>query len=78
MIDKTGIARRFDIHLSFSPNESMPGLRGPEPDAPAAASDPTGPTIFTAMQEQLGLKLAPAKGPIEFLVIDHLERPSEN
>ncbi len=78
VIDKTGLARRFDIRVSFSPNESTPGLRGPEPDTPGATSDPTGPTIFTAMQEQLGLKLTPAKGPIEFLVIDHVERPSEN
>jgi bla regulator protein blaR1 len=78
VIDKTGIAGRFDIQLKFSPNESTPGLHGPEPEGPGAASDPTGPTIFTAIQEQLGLKLTPAKGPIEFLMIDHVERPSEN
>lgn len=78
VIDKTGIAGRFDIYLEFSSDQVTPGLLGLAPDAPATASDPTGPTIFTAIQEQLGLKLEPAKGPVEFLVIDHVERPSEN
>ena len=43
VVDKTGITRRFDIHLEFSPDEATPGLRGPLGDTPAAASDPTGP-----------------------------------
>jgi len=78
VIDKTGIAGRFDIHLEFSQDQVTPGLLGLDPDAPATASDPTGPTIFTAIQEQLGLKLESAKGPREFLVIDHIDKPSEN
>ncbi|HEY1760017.1 MAG TPA: M56 family metallopeptidase [Bryobacteraceae bacterium] len=74
VIDKTGAAGNFDFHLEFAPDETTPGLvpGGAEP------SDPTGPSIFTAVQEQLGLKLEPAKGPGEFLVIDHIEKPSEN
>ena len=78
-IDKTGITGLFDFHLEFAPDESTPTLRASPPGTPPAApSDPAGPSIFTAIQEQLGLKLEPAKGPGEFLVIDRVERPSEN
>ncbi len=65
VINKTGIAGKVDFHLEFTPDK-------------AAADDPSGPSIFTAIQEQLGLKLVPAKGPIDVLAIDHVERPSEN
>jgi uncharacterized protein (TIGR03435 family) len=78
VIDKTGLAGRFDIHLEFAADQATPGLHGLVPDSPAATSDPSGPTIFTAIQEQLGLKLESTKGPVELLVIDHIERPSEN
>jgi uncharacterized protein (TIGR03435 family) len=66
VIDKTGIAGRFNFHLEYA-------LDGVPADNPA-----TGPSIFTALQEQLGLRLEPARGPKEFLVIDNVERPSEN
>ena len=81
VINKTGITGKFSFHLDFAPDETTPRLlsRGGVPGgAPPAASDPTGPSIFTAVQEQLGLKLEPSKGPGEVLVIDHVERPSEN
>jgi uncharacterized protein (TIGR03435 family) len=79
VIDKTGLAGRFTIHLEFSPDQATPGLRGPAGGSPAdAAANPTLPTIFTAIQEQLGLRLVPSKGPVELLVIDHIEKPSEN
>lgn len=70
----TGIAGLYDFKLDFAPMTS-----GAEPSAasPATAPDPA-PDIFTAIQEQLGLKLEPGKGPVAFLVIDHIERPSEN
>jgi uncharacterized protein (TIGR03435 family) len=79
VVDKTGIAGVFDIDLTFSPDENnSTGLA--KSDGPAAATDPTGTgaSIFTAVQEQLGLRLESAKGPQEVLVIDRVERPSEN
>jgi bla regulator protein BlaR1 len=80
IIDKTGISGRFDIHLEFMPDQATPRLGpGGDPNGPPAATDAdVGPSIFTAIQEQVGLKLEPAKGPGEFLVIDSVERPSEN
>ena len=83
VIDKTGIAGKFDFHLEFTPDESTPKFLGGTdrdggpPSPAAAASDPVGPSIMTAIQ-QLGLKLEPAKGPKELLVIDRLERPTAN
>jgi uncharacterized protein (TIGR03435 family) len=79
VVDRTGIAGVFDIHMEFAPTDfaNFPGaqnmLTGPSP----AASDPIGSSIFAAVNT-LGLKLKPAKGPGTFLVIDHIERPSEN
>ncbi len=79
LVNKTGITGRFSFRLDFSadatPRGVVPPFGGP---VPPDASDPTGPSIFTAIQEQLGLKLEPAKAPAEFLVIDHVEKPSEN
>jgi uncharacterized protein (TIGR03435 family) len=79
VIDKTEITGGFDFFMEFAVDQSTPGLI-PPPDAPHAApgDPPGGPSIFTAVQEQLGLKLEPAKGPGEFLVIDRVERPSAN
>ncbi len=69
VIDETGISGLFDAHLEFT-RDSVAAPDSPiEPDAGGAS-------IFTAVQDQLGLKLSPAKGPLEVLVIDHVERPS--
>jgi uncharacterized protein (TIGR03435 family) len=76
VVEKTGLTARYDFHLEFSADESTPGflLGGSETgDAP----DPGYATMFTAIQ-QFGLKLVPAKGPGNFLVIDSVERPSPN
>jgi uncharacterized protein (TIGR03435 family) len=64
--DMTGLPGLYDIDLDWAPDTIVP------PDADL------GPSVFTAIQEQLGLKLEPTKGPLEILVIDHIERPSEN
>jgi uncharacterized protein (TIGR03435 family) len=71
VVDKTGIAGRFDVTLQWTPDEGPAMLNGaPIPDPP--------PSIYTAIQEQLGLKLEPQKGPVEVLVVDHVEMPTEN
>jgi|SRR5215469_13221946 len=67
VIDKTGITGYFEIHLAFSTNDST----APRP----VTADPG---IVQAVQEQLGLRLVPAKGSVDVLVIDHIERPLEN
>jgi len=72
VIDRTGLTGTFDVHLKWAADPST-GAGGP-----GTADDPTGPSIFTALQEQLGLKLESAKGPVEVLVIDHVEKPSAN
>ncbi len=67
VIDKTGLADAgYELNLRWTPEALL------ETDAES------GPSIFTAMQEQLGLKLVPAKGPVEALVVDHVEMPTEN
>lgn len=80
VVDKTGIAGEFQIQLIFAPDTpTAPSTDVPGPGRAddAAAAEP-GPGIFTAMQEQLGLKLNSGKGLVEVLVIDHVERLSEN
>lgn len=76
VVDKTEILKgRYDFTLVWAPEDSAVSPAGEQGSPPFDAS---GPSIFTAIQEQLGLKLEPAKGPVECLVIDHIERPSEN
>jgi len=69
MVNKTGITGLFDFHLEFAPDEA-PGA--------GATGEAAGPSIFTALDRQLGLKPELAKAPSDFLVIDHVERPSAN
>ncbi len=78
VLDQTGLRDNFDFKLKWSPDENRAAMS----DAPGAEavpiSDSSGPSIFTALQEQLGLKLEATKGPVEVLVIEHVERPTEN
>jgi uncharacterized protein (TIGR03435 family) len=70
--NRTGITGRFDLKLRWTPDDApTPLINGaPDPNPP--------PNLFSAIQEQLGLKLEPGKGPVQVLVIDHIEMPSEN
>jgi uncharacterized protein (TIGR03435 family) len=81
IIDKTGLTGNYDFTLEWTPDDGgpPPPPRPPDGAAPtaAAASDP-GASIFTALPEQLGLKLESAKGPVDVVVIDHIEKPTEN
>lgn len=76
IVDKTGLKGRYDITVAWTPDESQTAML--PPDAPKPPPSDAGPTIFTALQEQLGLKLESQKGPVEILVIDRAEKPSEN
>ena len=73
VIDKTSLTGRFNFDLSWVPDLTLSG--GATNSAPP---DVSGPSIFTAVQEQLGLRLDSQKGPTEILMIDRAERPSEN
>jgi uncharacterized protein (TIGR03435 family) len=78
VIDKTGLAGQYDFQLEWAPDVPTGAPLGGADDRPAPVSDVTGPTIFSALHDQLGLKLESGKGPIEVLVIDHVEKPSAN
>jgi uncharacterized protein (TIGR03435 family) len=75
VLDKTTLTGKYDFDLNWTPDGTT--IRGPgDPDAPAP--DPNGPSIFTAVREQLGLELKSTKGPVEVLVIDRVEKPDAN
>jgi uncharacterized protein (TIGR03435 family) len=74
--NRTGLTGKYDITLEWTPDETQ--LAGLPPDVPKPNFDPAGPAIFTAIQEQLGLKLESAKGPVEVFVIERAEKPTEN
>jgi len=78
VIDKTGITGRFNFRIEFAPDEATPLFHPVGVDPTVAPAEPADPSIFTALQQQLGLKLERATGPVEFLIIDHVEKPSEN
>ncbi len=78
VIDRTGVTSVFDFHLVFAHDEDAPGSFPPDLPSPFPATDvPAGQSVFTALG-QLGLKLEPIKGPRGYIVVDRVERPSEN
>jgi uncharacterized protein (TIGR03435 family) len=80
VVDKTGLTDRFDIDLKWTPDGMAAGggLGIPGGAPPPVPVDTSGPSIFAALQEQLGLKLESERGPVEVLVIDSVEHPTEN
>ena len=78
VINKTGIQGRFDIRLEYAPDETSSPASRDSGALPGETADVSGPSIFTAMEQQLGLKLVPAKGPGEYIVVDRVEKPTEN
>ncbi|MGD0125306.1 MAG: TIGR03435 family protein [Terriglobia bacterium] len=84
VLDQTGLKGNYDLALKWTPDQGEgmmmggpPPGGGPPPDG-APPPDASGPSIFTALQEQLGLRLEATKAPADVLTIDHVEKPSEN
>jgi uncharacterized protein (TIGR03435 family) len=73
VVDRTGLSGRYDFDLEWTPDETQFGGT-----VPTGNPEPPKPDLFSAIQQQLGLRLEATKGPIEALVIDRVERPSEN
>jgi uncharacterized protein (TIGR03435 family) len=76
VIDKTGLTGVYDFSLKWTPLQAAAAPGGESGSAPASGGEEV--SLFTAIEEQLGLKLISAKEPGQVLVIDHIERPSEN
>lgn len=77
VIDETGIQGNFDFSMDWTPDNNPPRSPADAGDPPGAP-DPNGPSFFSALREQLGLKLEAGKGPVEVLIVDHAEKASEN
>jgi uncharacterized protein (TIGR03435 family) len=80
VLDKTQLQYLFDIQTEFTLQSSSPAVSAGAAggNGMTSAADPQGTSIFSALQEDLGLKLESAKGPVEVLVIDSVSRPTEN
>lgn len=80
VVDRTGLDGRFDVSMQWTPDPSSRPLIGKsgEPLPPPPTDAIPGPSIFTVLQEKLGLKLESQKVPVEIIVIDHAERPTAN
>ncbi|HEY6849483.1 MAG TPA: TIGR03435 family protein [Terracidiphilus sp.] len=82
VVDKTGLTGNYDYTLKWTPDDDAPAMARPDETAPSpnggAEQNPSGPSLFTALEEQLGLKLESSKGPGDVIVIDHIELPTPN
>lgn len=79
VVDKTGLTGTYDYRLEYAPESraGMPAMHTPDV-GPSAPPEISGPSIFTAVQEQLGLKLEAKKEKVDVIVIDHIEQPAPN
>ncbi len=75
VVDKTGLAGNYSFALQFAP-EQLPAGPAPPGAPPLPVIDPNAPSLFTALQEQLGLKLESTRGPVEMLIIENIEQPT--
>jgi uncharacterized protein (TIGR03435 family) len=71
VVDRTGLTGNWDFELTFAPPQAPPGAAA----QPAGVVDPNLPDLFTALREQLGLKMDPTKGPVDVLVVDSAQQP---
>ena len=76
--DKTGLTGMYDFNLKWAPESAAAGgpFGPPPPGVTPLPVDPDAPNIYTAVQEQLGLKLENARGPVEVVIVDRIERPT--
>ena len=73
VIDRTGLTGRYDISLSWSPDDKLVESQGPGDN-----SDPSRMSIFTAIQDELGLKMEATKADVDAVIVTHIDKPSRN
>jgi len=78
VIDNAGLKGTFDFTLRWTPAPNEANFASPGTATDITPADAIGPSLFSAIQDQLGLKLESSKGPVEVLVIDKIEKPSQN
>jgi uncharacterized protein (TIGR03435 family) len=85
VVDRTGIQGRYDFQCTFTPDDSQFGGHPPQFPGPSGGSNsgntdtaPAAPSLYEALQQQLGLKLAAEKTAVDVIAIDHVEKPTAN
>jgi uncharacterized protein (TIGR03435 family) len=77
VVNKTGVAGRFTFHLEYAPYQPASAPDAGRSGVPSVTAD-FSPNMFEALQEQIGVKLTPGKGPVDYLIVDRVEKPTEN
>jgi uncharacterized protein (TIGR03435 family) len=78
-VDQTQLTGKYDFKLDWTPDENQFGGLGMRPSPPIDAAAPAAnPDLFTAIQEQLGLRIKSSKEPVDAMVLDHIEQPTAN